>query len=89
MATLTVVDKAKEIVVDGLTAESFMAFKRKCGKGCAVLVTLDCGEEILVDSCKLFRKLPQGAHYNARLLKRTTTIPEGVDAANHTVWFEA
>ena len=89
MATLTVVDKAKEIVVDGLTAESFMAFKRKCGKGCGVLVSLDCGEEILVDSCKLFRKLPQGAHYNARLLKRATTIPEGIDAKGQHVWVEA
>ena len=89
MATLTVVDKAKEIVVDGLTAESFMAFKRKCGTRCGVLVTLDCGAEIFVDSCKLFRKLPKGAHYNARLLKRATRIPEGIDAKGQHVWVEA
>ena len=75
--------------MDRLTAESFMAFKRNMVTGCALIVLLDCGEEILVDSCKLFRKLPQGAHYNARLLKRATTIPEGIDADGQHVWAEA
>ena len=29
---------------------------------------------------------PDSVHYSARLLKRTTKVPEGVDAKNHTVW---
>ena len=89
MATLTVVDKAEQVLAHGLTAETFVAFKRKYGTRCGVLVTLDCGAEIFVDSCKLFRRLPKGAHYNARLLKRATTIPEGIDAKGQHVWVEA
>ena len=65
-----------------------MAFKKKIGRGCAVLVTLDCGEEILVDTCKIFRKLPSGAHYSARLLKRVTKVPEGVGPKIRTMWVE-
>ena len=53
-----------------------------------MLVKLDCGEEILVDTCKIFRKLPSGAHYSARLLKRVAKVPEGVGAKNHKVWVE-
>ena len=89
MATHTVFDKAERVLAHGLTAATFMQFKRTCGAGCGFLVALDCGEEIFVDSRKLFRKLPKGAHYNARLLKRATTIPEGIDAKGQHVWVEA
>ena len=88
MATLCVTNKQNEVLATTLSAGSFMAFKKKIGSGCAVLVTLDCGEEILVDTCKVFRKLPSGAHYSARLLKRVTKVPEGVGAKNRTVWIE-
>ena len=87
MATLTVLNRAKEIVADGLRAESFMDFRRKF-RGSALIITLDCGEEIFVDSCKLFRKLPNN-HYTARLLRRARSIPDGIDAEGSTVWMEA
>ena len=83
MATLTVFNRAEEIVADGL---SFTDFKRRFGRGSALIITLDCGEEILVDSCRLFRKLPPKARYSAKLLKRTPSIPDGLDAKNHIVW---
>ena len=35
--------------------------------GCALIVNLDCGMEAFLDSCKIFRKLPKGAHCSARL----------------------
>ena len=89
MATLCVTNKQNEVLATTLSAGSFMAFRKKLGKGSAVLVRLDCGEEILVDTCKIFRKLPSGAHYNARLLKRAAKVQEGIGAQNHTVWVEA
>ena len=82
MATLTVFNRAEEIVADGL---SFTDFKRRFGRGSALIITLDCGEEILVDSCRLFRKLPT-SNYSAKLLKRATRVPDGIDAENHKVW---
>ncbi len=88
MATLTVFNKANEVVADGLTPEWFVQFKGKWGKGCAVLVRLDCGEEIVVDTCKLFRRLPK-ARYKARLLTRTVAIPDGLAAEGYEVWVEA
>ena len=45
------------------------------GKGTAVIVQLDCGEEVMIETCKLFKKLPRGSTYMARLLRRTTVIP--------------
>ena len=87
MATLTVLNRAKEIVADGLRAESFMDFRRKF-RGSALIITLGCGEEIFLDSCKLFRKLPKN-HYTARLLRRARSIPDGIDAEGSTVWMEA
>ena len=86
MATLIVFNRAEEIVADGL---SFTDFKQRFGRGSALIITLDCGEEILVDSCRLFRKLPPKAHYSAKLLKRTPSIPDGLDAENHIVWMPA
>ena len=52
-------------------------------------MTLDCGEEIFMDTCKLFKRLPHGACYTARLLKSPTSIPEGLEAKGHDVWVEA
>ena len=89
MARLTVVNRVDDIVADGITAASFMAFKRQCGKGSALLVELDCGKEIMVDTVKLFRKLPRDAVYRARLLRRTTSRPQGLEHAGCSVWVEA
>ena len=52
-------------------------------------MTLDCGEEIFMDTCKLCRRLPRGACYTPRLLKMPTSIPEGLEAKGHDVWVEA
>ena len=74
MASLTVSNKAGDVVadgvtaqtfMDGVTAQTFMAFKRACGKGTAVVIELECGAEILVDSVALLRRLPKGAQYKA------------------------
>ena len=89
MARLTVVNQVDDIVADGITAASFMAFKRQCGKGSALLVELDCGKEIMVDTVKLFRKLPRDAVYRARLLRRTTSRPQGLEHAGCNLWVEA
>ena len=42
-----------------------------------------------MDTCKLFRRLPRGACYNARLLETPTSVPEGLEAKGHDVWVEA
>ena len=73
MATLRIINSKSECVADALTAKSFVDFKKRCaeeGLGrVALVVTLDCGEEIFMDTCKLFKRLPRGACYTARLLK--------------------
>ena len=56
MAPLSVVDKAGDIVAEGITPEKFMDFKKQCGRGCAVVVELDCGEKLFVDTVKLVRR---------------------------------
>ena len=89
MARLTVVNRVDDIVADGMTAANFVASKRQCGKGSALLVELDCGKEIMVDTVKLFRKLPRDAVYRARLLRRTTSRPQGLEHAGCNVWVEA
>ena len=89
MARLAVVNREGEVVADGVTATNFMAFKRQCGKGSALLVELDCGKEIMVDTVKLFRKLPRDAVYRARPLRRTTSRPQGLEHAGCSVWVEA
>ena len=86
MATLTVLNRAKEIVADGLRAESFMDFRRKF-RDSALVIALGCGEATFVDSCTLLRKLPK-SHYTAKLLKRARSIPEGIGAEESTVWME-
>ena len=93
MATLRIISSKSECVADALTAQSFVDFKKRCaeeGLGrAALIVTLDCGEELFMDTCKLFRRLPRGACYTARLLKKPTSIPEGLEAKGHDVWVEA
>ena len=93
MATLRVINSKGECVLEALTAQSFVDFKKRCaGEGLgrvALVVTLDCGEEIFLDTCKLFRRLPRGACYTARLLKKPTSVPEGLEAKGHDVWVEA
>ena len=77
-------------MADGVPAETFMAFRRRRGKGAAVVVELTCGEEIMVDAVGLLRKLPRGV-YKVRILRRTTKIPKGLEneAARSNVWVEA
>ena len=91
IASLTMFNRAGDVVADGVTAETFVAFKRRCGKGAAALVELTCGSEILVDTVKLFKKLPRGANYKARLLCKTTETPKGLgnEVARSDIWVEA
>ena len=86
MARLTVVNREGEVVADDVTATNYMAFERQCGKGSALLVELDCAEEIMVDTV---RKLPRDVVYRARLLRRTTSRPQGLEHAGCNVWVEA
>ena len=93
MATVRVINSNSECVADALIAQSFVDFKKRCAEEgfgrIALVVTLDCGEEIFMDTCKLFKRLPRGASYTARLLKKPTSIPEGLEAKGHDVWVEA
>ena len=87
---LVVYNRAGEVVGDGVSAQSFMDFKRHCGKSTAVIVELDCGEEVFVETCTLFKRLPRGATYRARLLRKADIIPDGPahGPGDHTVWVE-
>ena len=93
MATLQLINSNSECVADALTAQSLVDFKKRCAEEgfgrAALVVALDCGEEIFMDTCKLFKRLPRGACYTARLLKSPTSIPEGLEAKGHDVWVEA
>ncbi len=91
MASLTIFNRAGDVLADGVPAETFVAFRRRRGNGAAVVVELTCGEEIMVDTVGLLRKLPRGAIYKARLLRRTTEIPKGLEneAVRSNVWVEA
>ena len=93
MATLRIINSKSECVADALTAQSFVDFKKRCAEEgfgrAALVVALDCGEEIFMDTCKLFKRLPRGACYTARLLKKPTSVPEGLEAKGHDVWVEA
>ena len=93
MATLWIINSKSECVADASTAQSFVDFKKRCAEEgfgrVALVVTLDCGEEIFMDTCKLFKRLPRGACYTARLLKSPTSIPEGLEAKGHDVRVEA
>ena len=93
MTTLRVINSKSECVAEALTPQSFVDFKKRCAKEglgrVALVVTLDCGEEIFLDTCKLFRRLPRGACYTARLFKSPMSVPEGLEAKGHDVWVEA
>ena len=76
-----------------LTAQSFVDFKKSCAEEgfgrVALVVMVDCGEEIFMDTCKLIKRFPRGACYTARLLKKPTSVAEGLEAKGHDVWVEA
>ena len=61
MATLRVINSKSECVAEVLPPQLLVDFKRRCvneGVGrIALVVTLDCGEELFMDTCKLFRRL--------------------------------
>ena len=93
MATARVISINSECMADALTAQSFVDFKKRCAEEgfgrVALVVTLDCGEEIFMDTCKLIKRRPRGACYTARLLKSPRSIPEGLEVKEHGVWIEA
>ena len=93
MAALRISNCKSECGADAGTAQAFIDFKKRCAEEgfgrVALVVMLDCGEEIFMDTCKLFKRLPWGARYTARLLKSPTSIPEGLQAKGHDVWVEA
>ena len=90
MATLRVINSKSECVAEALTPQSFVDFKKRCAEEgfgrVALVVTLDCGEEIFMDTCKLFKRLPRGACYTALLLKSPTSIPDGLEAKVTCGW---
>ena len=59
MATLRIINSKSECVAEALTPQSFVDFKRRrVNEGIgriALVVTLDCGEELFMNTCKLFR----------------------------------
>ena len=81
MVTLRITNSKSECVADALTAQSFVDFKKRCAEEgfgrVALVVTLDCGEEMFMDTCKLFKRLPRGACYTVRRLKSPRSIPDG------------
>ena len=93
MATLQIISSKSECVADALTAQLFVDFKKRCGEEgfgrVALVVTRDCGEEIFMDTCKLFKRFPRGACYTALLLKSPTSISDGLEAKGPDVWVEA
>ena len=80
-------------MAEALAPQSFVDFRKRCaeeGLGwVALVVTLDGGEEIFMDTRKLFKRLPRGACYTALLLKSPTSIPDGLEAKGPDVWVEA
>ena len=87
MCQLSVVDKLGNIIAEGVTPETFAAFKKQQGKGSAVVVELHCGEEIFVDTVQRLRRFPRDV-YKARLLRRVVKPPASLNATGHTVWVE-
>ena len=85
MCQLSVVDKLGSIIAEGVTPETFAAFKKQQGKGSAVVVQLHCGEEIFVDTAQRLRRFPRDV-YTARLLLRVVKRPASLNATGHTVW---
>ena len=87
MCQLSVVDKLGSIIAEGVTPETFAAFKKQHGKGSAVVVELHCGEEIFVDTVQRLRRFPRDV-YKARLLRRVVKPPVSLNTTGHTVWVE-
>ena len=87
MCQLSVVDKAGNVVAEGVTAEKFAAFKKQQGRGSAVVVELHCGKEVFVDTVQLLRRFPRDV-YKGRLLRRVVKPPAGLNATGHAVWVE-
>ena len=77
MATHRVINSKNECVAEALALQSFVYLKQRCAKegtgSIALIVTLESGEEIFMEKCKVFRRLPRGASYTARLLKELTS----------------
>ena len=57
MATLRIINSKSECVADALTAQSFVDFKKRCAEEgfgrVALVVTLDCGEEIFMRGARV------------------------------------
>ena len=57
MAALRVSNSKSECVADALTAQSLVDFEKRCAEEgfgrVALVVTLDCGEEIFMDTRKV------------------------------------
>ena len=68
MATLRVQNKAGECL-DEVTVGNWTAFKRTQAGKVALLLTLGEDHHVLLDTLKLFRRLPSG-RYDARLVKK-------------------
>ena len=69
MATLRIINSKSECVADALTAQSFVDFKKRCAEEgfgrVALVVTLDCGEEIFMDTCRGCRRIPRRVLYGS------------------------
>ena len=93
MATVRVINSKGECVAEALTPQSSVDFKKRCAEEgfgrVPLVVSLDCGEEMFMDTCKLFKRLPRGSCYTARLLKSPTSVAEGLQAKGHDVRVEA
>ena len=87
MAALCVLNKKGDVVIDDLTADKFVSFKKRCGAGSAVIVEME-GDLVLVDTCKIFRGIPPGALYKARLVRSTKKPPEEIAHAGYDAWVE-
>ena len=89
MAALRISNSKSECGADALTAQSLVDFKKRCAEEGFGRVALVVGEEMFMDTCKLFKRLPRGACHTARLLTSPTSILEGLEAKGHDVWVEA
>ena len=88
MCRLTVVNKAGDVVAEGVVPATFVNFKKAFGKGSAVVVELHCGEEIFVDTVRILRRLPKDCVYKARLLRRVAEPPRDLDSSGYHAWVE-
>ena len=87
MATIAVQNKAGELVAE-VTARSFGAYKRRQPGKIALLLPLGDDRELIIDTCKIVKQLPNGS-YEARLLNMVA-IPSEVanELRGYDVWKE-